>query len=393
MKKMIVLMQLLSCCGLAAQEPEIAAMKPSQKAQPSAAGSENLQGDEPILGMPMKGSYPASYNHPGNVSLSDGWDVYGDVSYLYWYTKQEGLDLATSGRQFDEEYFLPSTKNGYAIFQDSDYTSGFKVGLGANLNVDDWVADLTYTYLRQSTETASGPAPAVTVGTPAFQLTGWFYQFGYQEGVISSIFNSKWKFGLDWLDLMFKRPYYQGRQLVISPSAGLRGSWIRQHLAVSTPSGYSYNYSTPVPMTSSNYSNSWAIGPRALMDIRWLIGQGFRFQGNMGGSLLFTQYSHISHRESNLDSGGTLSGGVEFRVNNYNTIRAMAEANLGVGWGRYLYGKQYHVDFSATYDFNYLWNQNMMRYLSGISSISSGATGYAGDMILHGLELKGNFDF
>jgi hypothetical protein len=338
----------------------------------------------------------AAYNYPANITLDDGWDVYGDISYLLWYPRQEGMDLAATGRSYDSDSFwAPSVENGSIVFQDTNYTSGFRIGVGANLNVDDWAVDLEYTYLRQNTETSSGSATGLAPGVsdvPLFNLSGWFCLTNYGSGATAPSFNSKWTLGLDWLDLMFKRSSYQGRRLVVESSAGLRTSWIRQKLSVFAPSLSDLEDGSTVNANSANYSNSWAIGPRGLVSGHWLIGQGFRFQGNMGGSLLFTQFTGVTHREPTLYDGSTPLGAIGFGIKNYNTLRPMVEANLGIGWGRYFFQKQYHIDFSATYDFNYLWAQNMMRYIIGVNR-QSGSLGYAGDLVLHGLDIKARFDF
>ena len=395
MQRSFILFQTLICAGLMAQDMSAANTAVEKKSgacstKPTAADTSPcfMQGDEPV-GMPVVGAY----NYPGNVNVTNGWDVYGDVSYILWYTKQDGLDLATSGHLFADDVWAPAIENGKVVFQDANYTSGFKIGVGANLNVDDWVVDLTYTYLRQETNTNSGAPSAPAGETGLFNVSNWFQSNYYGGQDVATSFTSKWKMHLDWLDLQFSRPYYLGRRLLVTPSAGLRASWIRQQLHVSSPNLYNvYESDTDLPVVSGNHSGSWAIGPRALVDMRWLVAKGFRFEGNIGGSLLFTQFTKLSHRESNMNIDGDLSGGVQVSISDYNCLRAMGEASLGIGWGSYFYQKKYHLDFGATYDFNYLWSQNMMRYLIGVSNPF--ATGAApGDLMLHGLDLKARFDF
>jgi hypothetical protein len=286
------------------------------------------------------------------------------------------------------EFAFPT---GATIFQDFNYTSGFKAGFGSNLNVDDWVVDLEYTYLRQSTHT-SKKAPAVdhTVFGNTFKgeflFTNWFDNYEYAEGVAAPSFTSKWKVDLDWVDLTFKRPFYQGRRLIVIPSAGLRFSSIRQSLTLKAHKAFQFY---PLTLTeldvSHNNSNSWAIGPRGLVDMHWLIGKGFRFQGNMGGGLLFTQFTHVSHSETSLIFP------IHFEVDDFNCLRPMVEGNLGIGWGTYLSKNSYHFDFCSTYDFNYLWGQNMMKYLAEVNGVAAGGTADA--MYLHGLTVTGCFNF
>ena len=349
--------------------------------------------------------YEGAYNSPANIDLSAGWDVYGNISYLYWYVNEDGLDLATTGSYITGVYEPISSQalEVTTVFQESNYTSGFKIGIGSDLHRDHWSVDLEYTYLREST-TASYSTPTAALDIPVYYFTGWVVPFyvstGDMTGTGADRFNSKWSFNLDWLDLMFKRPYYQGRSLTVTPSAGLRASWIAQSLDISSPTGRSYEY-VPYNLLSTTASHSWAIGPRGLVDIHWLIGRGFRFQGNFGGSLLFTQYTQLRHLDNGVSYSDDTSG-ASMVINNFNCLRPMAEGNLGIGWGRYFAKNEYHCDFSATYDFNYLWNQNMLRYVVNLNSqayspdhngpaYGTGAALY--DAYLHGLTLNARLDF
>ena len=69
----------------------------------------------------------------------------------------------------------------------------------------------------------------------------------------------------------------------------------------------------------------------------------------------------------------------------------MAECNLGIGWGRYLRQNQYHLDLSATYDFNFLWGQNILKYMVGLNGFGRGVSPY--DLLLYGLTINSRFDF
>lgn len=69
----------------------------------------------------------------------------------------------------------------------------------------------------------------------------------------------------------------------------------------------------------------------------------------------------------------------------------MLEANLGIGWGWCPASKRWHLDIAATYDFNHLWSQNMMR--ASNDWIFIGSSGSPGDLSLHGLTLTAAVQF
>ena len=68
----------------------------------------------------------------------------------------------------------------------------------------------------------------------------------------------------DLADLTASRPFYQSRNLIVKPFAGLRAAWIRQTLTIAMEeSPISRNPPLPPqPVYSNNNSHSWAVGPR-----------------------------------------------------------------------------------------------------------------------------------
>lgn len=66
----------------------------------------------------------------------------------------------------------------------------------------------------------------------------------------------------------------------------------------------------------------------------------------------------------------------------YGCLRPMAELGIGLGWGRY---------FLVSYDFTYMWNQNMMRKL--LDDTLTGTASNASDLYFHGLTITGRLEF
>ena len=144
------------------------------------------------------------------------------------------------------------------------------------------------------------------------------------------------------------------------------------------------------PIGSRSHSNSWSIGPRVGLDSYCLLPMGFRFEGGLAGSLLFTSYTSIVHRED-VASVSFNEGPYSVSYSNYNCLRPMAELGLGFGWGMYLSDRDFHIDFSADYDFMLFWSQNMMRNL--LDDTLTGTSPSSSDLYLHGLTLTGRFNF
>jgi len=309
--------------------------------------------------------FPAAYNAPARIDVQCSWDFYLTGSFIYWHVDQDAMDLAYPFSQ------QTGIEQSTVLTQDFDYKPGFKVGLGVNFDHDNWVGFVEYTWFHQKTNTGNHTAPAGEL----YGLTSWLVQ----SGTISTV-GSSWRTNLDIVDATLSRPFYQGRKLTVLPFGGLRGAWIRQDLTVNAvrPTG--------AVLTSKNHSHSWAVGARAGMQAHWLLGWGFRFEGDAAASLLYTQYTKIRHNEFLNDVSQQ-----SIAFHDYNTVRPMADMSVGMGWGSYFDRQGYHFDLLATYDFNVMWGQNMMRELCNVNE-SIGVSD-AGDLHLHGLTVTARFDF
>ncbi|MBF8263441.1 MAG: mOMP-like family protein [Parachlamydiales bacterium] len=316
--------------------------------------------------------FPAAYNAPARIDVQCSWDFFASASFLYWYVDQEGMDIALPVTTATAPYY-PS--DDQFLMQKFEFKPGFKAAIGMDFDYDNWVGALEYTWLHQETSVSSSSAPA-----GRFWLMADWFNFG----TVATSLSSEWHCNLDLLDLTMSRPYYQGRKLTVLPFFGVRGAWIRQSMhieATTTP------VSTVTPLVSKTHSHSWAIGPRAGVQGHWLLGYGFRIEGDVAASTLFTRYTDVSHDEDN-GSGGSLFS-MEFE--NYSTLRPMTEMSIGFGWGSYFDRQNYHFDLLATYDFNVLWGQNMMRSL--VNGYQSFGMFQAPDLHIQGLTATARFDF
>lgn len=322
-------------------------------------------------------------------------DLFIDLSFTYWNVSEEGLDLANSSMFVSNGPSTGSlssfTSNGTSLFQEGGYTPGFKAGFGGSLG--NWTLSSEYTWVRQFTKTnESAPTASPDLGTSIWIPNNWFEQLtALGQAIVATNISSDWKVSLDLADLSIGRPYYQGKTVTLSPFFGLRAAWIRQKLNINInippealPVGSSLQSS------SNNLSRSWALGPRAGLGASLLFPKGFRLEGDLAASLLFTQYTKVYHSENvaSLNSNPSI---LSESLSNYNCLRPIAEFGAGFGWGSYLGGQKYHFDLFASYDFMYFWDQNMMRKMMDQTLIGSGST--ASDLNIHGLTITSRFDF
>jgi len=309
--------------------------------------------------------FPAAYNAAARVDVQCSWDFFVTGSFIYWHVDQDAMDLAYP--------YAGGVAVGTVLDQKFDYKPGFKVGLGVNFDHDNWVGFVEYTWFHQKTDLGTTVAP----DGDTWHTTSWF-----DARTNVTAISSKWKTNLDILDATLSRPYYQGRKLTILPFAGLRGAWIRQNLKIDATTDATDYY-------SKNHSHSWAVGALAGVQAHWLLGWGFRFEGDVSGSVLYTRYTKVSTNEYN--TVGTSFGNLN--LHGYNTVRPMAGLTAGFGWGSYFDRQNYHFDLLATYDFNVLWSQNMMRHAANLANSASGIAAQPADLHLQGVTVTARFDF
>lgn len=329
--------------------------------------------------------------------------IYFNASFLYWYVSQEGMDLAANGvwSQPSLQPFLST--NTTTLFQSFDYHPGFQVGLGV-FSPQEWELSLNYTWLRGTnnlqkngptspTATAGVNAAANASGTPVWITQNWFLQStSNNQALIGTSLQSQWKYAIDFLDLLASAPFWQKSVYTLRPLVGLRGAAIRQSLRLGLTEFPSFfEPSLPKqPIFSRNRSQSLGVGPKIGIESRIKLYENLRLEGTGAIDCLWTHFSKITHSE---DAASTFFNPGPYRAtrNSINGLRAMAELNLGLGWGRFFSCQKYFFDFSASYDFVYLWNQNMMRWQ--LDSLLTGSSATSSDLMMHGLTLEGRFEF
>lgn len=351
--------------------------------------------------------YSPAYNAPAAIDTNykpkcSEINFYVDAAFTYWYAGEEGLKLASTGALSNGvSYFATNTK---ALFQDFSYAPGFQVSFGV-MGSHEWIIDAGYTWYRGefststhsisgTTDTAGVPEATAPTGVQSWLVDDWFLQgTSNQQALSGPAISSKWHLGVDLIDVTASRPYYQGRRLILMPEAGLRAALIRQSLTVDLTENstiFVTGTEPSQPISSHNHSNSWAIGPRFGLAGQTILPKEFRFEGNLAISLLYTNYTSIKHSE---DAASTAfnSGPYKASFNNYSCLRPIGELGLGIGWGRYFRNRDFHIDFSADYDFMLFWGQNMIRKL--LDDTLTGTSPFPSDLYLHGLTVTGRFDF
>lgn len=342
------------------------------------------------------------YNTPASVSapcksgecLSE-FSWFFDVAFTYWYASEEGLRLATNGVLDGTNSYFSIQSN--TIFQDFGYRPGFKIGTGL-ISSSEWEGRLDYTWFNRSSSIKSfslagssvstaGTAAALS-GTPVFLVDNWFMQTNNNLAAIA--LSSGWHLQMNLLDLTLGRPYYQGKELIVGPFGGLRATFIYQAMQINITQAAGSIVSESGQIGCNTSSKSWGIGPVVGFNGSWLLPEGFRLKGNGLFGLIYTNFTKISHSET--QAANTFNPGpYTASYTDYMVLLPNAGLELGIGWSRYLNDGNSHIDLSLLYGFTEYWGQNMMRKL--LDDVATGTGSAASSLFLQGLTASLRFDF
>ncbi len=324
---------------------------------------------------------------PFLVASSATASIHG--SYIYWLAGEEGLGLGRSGNFLPSDDPLFNSTTTY-LTQPFKFQSGFKVG--ADWRKNNWNLAGDYTWVRNNVAlNSTAPLASPIQGTGVWLIAPWFFQLAQDGGSLSGTqIESSWRLKMDIGDLTLSYRYLLASRLIFYPFGGLRAAWIHQDLDISlTEPPELFPSLSPQPISSSTGSKSWAIGPRFGNRAHLLLGSGIRIEGNFALSLLFTEYTTVFHNED-APATDAIPGPLYAEIANQCALRPVLESGLGLGWNSGIYSNRFQVDLSATYDFMFWWDQNMMREF--VNSIWNQSP-VNGNLYLHGLTLSSCFSF
>jgi hypothetical protein len=286
----------------------------------------------------------------GQVILTGEW--------LYWRTRQEGMEFATS-KQIEFEF-----------------QSGYRVGLGVHLpSFDGWCIYANYTNFNpEHSHSAHGSF------YPLFLFQG--SNPSHARGPAVAKAEGHWRIEFQTLDVDFGRPYYLSKTLVFSPFFGLKGVWIEQHAHFHYEGGF-----IPARKTfRTQFKNDFkGAGPLVGTGMNWQLGAGFSLFGDIAAALLVGQFDmeqrqhqHEGREVVHLDS-------------DFNLISPTLQMVAGIAWDRTFSKERRHLGLSAGFETQYWWSQNQTEQFTDAAFPSY--VRQRGDLAFYGLTLRARVDF
>lgn len=325
----------------------------------------------------------AAYNYPARIQTRCPWDFFADATFIYWQAVQDNMELGLANSTAAVGAGSLGVVNANVINMNFDFKPGFKVGLGGNFAHDNWDMYLEYTwYHTHNTQSSNGPAAPGQIapmwGVPSLNGPTALYNTASES----------WRLKMDIIDLDLGRWYYVGTNLIFRPSFGARADWIRQRVTVDETRTAVTGGPAADTVSIFGKSSSWAIGPKVGLDTNWNIGSSFRIYGNGEADLTFTKYTRLRYSETHTNSVNTFL----VKQSRVYAVRPHLDLELGMGWGMYLDCNNWYMDFSAGYEFQVFFDQNMFRhYTSGTMLGNSNLPN--GNLYTQGLNVKFRLDF
>lgn len=294
--------------------------------------------------------YPA-YSSPARIDVQAAWNFIVSASFIYWHPEMVGIDLG----------YIPSndlsSRASSIVNFDTDYYPGFKVLLGTHYDYDNWNINARYTRFHAKEKETNSKGDII------------FHVFS--ESTSISPLTARWRPKIDYFDLEVGRPFYSGKHLVMKPYASVKGGWAKQ--------AFKFNAEVSNVKQEADLKNkSWFLGPRAALDMNWLLSYDFKLFLNSSVSLMYQQFKTKDFFKSEFHPK-TYSK--RFRAKSIQ-ITPTFDLSPGLGWSSYFDHNNWHVDLFAAYNFLYFFNQNEFS-----------AVNASGDLMFHGLEVSLRFDF
>lgn len=308
------------------------------------------------------------------------------ANYLYWKLSE---DIPSIGDLVTSDDFIPTGTEDIPDFFNGEnasislnpgYKSGFQVGGGYDVQgLDAWNLLAGYTWYQNTNKTTTNAA-----SNQLITISSIFRPLKYEGRILfADSLSSSLDFNYNSFFLALQKKL-SVKNWKIDAGMGLRALWIAQKLHLTVPSlSYVFPYTSVYSLDIGSLNleekqNCWGLGPQFIMNASWILPYSLKIMGNLGLSVPYTRYTNITSSAETLESIASASS------DSYGTLRAIAEASLGLGWDLCFGIKShaYRLGLAASYDFNVFWN------FTEIGQLATSANIY-----LQGLNIKVDVDF
>lgn len=296
----------------------------------------------------------------------NGWFL--SVDALYWQTKVDGIQYATTNDQVSEEFVH---RNGTVREPTFDWAFGVKAGIGYNFFYDGWEMNAEYTYFQNKGSDRYHVAPpsgiypidesllALSASDPHALLDHEIAEFATSS--VSDV-----EVTLNNLVYVIGKDFYVSKKLSVRPNVGLQAAWISRsqdsryfaggtYFTHTYPSGHTVDVGGLGSDTLyvSKENKTTGLGPTVGIDTLWYLGNRFSFYTNMRGSLLFGYIRYTDH--------DTFSGSQNAYLTRTSIHRIIPTGDIALGlcYDKYIMDETQHIHFALGYEIQQFWSDNI----------------------------------
>lgn len=304
----------------------------------------------------------------------NGWYLFADA--LYWHADVGNTDWAFRN---NNTAATNGVKKGPNHKLDFKWSWGFRVGLGANMNHDEWDTNLYYTWFHTENSNSVGTSSTTQRAVDNQGSTGAISQGKNEWNIHYSMFD--WELG---------RWFYVSKSLALRPHAGLKGGWIHQKVERKL----TVNSTTTAEADLKN--DFWGIGVAGGVNTTWYLGHvgshNFSLFGDFAGAMMYGHFD-VDHKET-LKTNSVVTNGTHPDDLNRNLAVPVLQAMFGMGWDTPFNRDRCHFGLKVGYEFQYWFRQNqMLNIKNGAPAGTVQYTRNSDDLALQGLTVDFRFDF
>jgi hypothetical protein len=248
---------------------------------------------------------------------------------------------------------------------------GFRVGLGYQMEYDQWDTQLSYTRFQSATHSQ-------TTGN----ITSIF--LGSKTALYNSYENAKinWKLQFNLFDLDLGRSFWISHALSLRPCIGVKAGWIDQTIDSQWINPLVLGFRVPLTAKENIEHDFLGGGPKGGVRGKWVLGcidrYSFSLLGDLASSYLWGNWTITDKFRGSLTSVST-------NIGNRTFGSFVLQGLLGIGLDWNIRREQSHISIKLGYEFQ--------DWFSQFQAFDNGTGGHNNDLILQGATFDIHFDF
>lgn len=290
-----------------------------------------------------------------------------DLDIFYWQTREDGLSIAIKDKGD------ASVLKGPVINQNAKWDPGFRLGFQYIFPHDNWRAALEWTQFHNHADHA---ASGVIFPT-------WLHPSKTETGSVHETV-SHWRLHMGFIDALLKKDFCTSRQLMITPTLGVRYGWIRQKFNLLYKGGERLPLSEQEVRMKNKF---WGLGIKMGIGTDWVLGKGFSLLGT--GALSLLPGCYYTHQ----DEDASIEPKRRLKVkNSFKNIQEIVEMAIGVKWTNMWNKGKSEIDLKLLWENLFIPAQNQLVHFTSATA-DSVFVGNLGDLSIQGWTLGADYRF